>query len=215
MKRRVLVVVAVWLCIAVAWAWYRNNSGLGTVDAAQELVDRSSGSWWAVGAFLTVSVLRPFVFFPATLLTVAAGLLFGPFFGVLVAATGANASAMVGHTIGSAFVGDVERDGRITAWRARMTANGFESVLLMRLVFLPYDLVNYASGYLGVRRSQFLTATAIGSLPGTVSFVLLGASVGSLTGESLSINRWALVASITLILASLLVSRGLRRRSPP
>ena len=47
----------------------------------------------------------------------------------------------------------------------------------MRLLFLPYDLVNYVCGALRITWSSFLLATALGSLPGTVSFVLLGASL--------------------------------------
>jgi uncharacterized membrane protein YdjX (TVP38/TMEM64 family) len=212
-RRRIAIVSLTWSVVAGAWFWYRWASGLGTTDAAQQLVDRTSGAWWAVAAFLLVSILRPFVLFPATLLTMAAGLLFGPVAGVVVAAAGANASAMVGHTVGSAFTADVERDGRLAGWRSALRSNSFESILLMRLVFLPYDLVNYAAGYLGVARVPFLAATAIGSLPGTVSFVLLGASLSNLADGTAGIEMRTLVASIVLIVASIVVARLLRRRT--
>jgi uncharacterized membrane protein YdjX (TVP38/TMEM64 family) len=212
-RNRIVVVAAVWAAIAGAWFWYRWASGLGTTQAVQEIVDAASGSWWAVAAFLVLSVARPFVLLPATLLTMAAGLLFGPVAGVAVASVGANASAMVGHSIGAVFVSEVEQDGRISRWRTRMSTNSFESVLLMRLVFLPYDLVNYAAGYLEVRRWPFITATAIGSLPGTVSFVLLGASLTSLAEGAGGIDRYALLASVLLILASIILSHVLRRRT--
>jgi uncharacterized membrane protein YdjX (TVP38/TMEM64 family) len=212
-RYRVMSVVATWAVIAGAWFWFRRTSGLSTTEAIQEAVDSASGAWWAVAGFLLLSVVRPFVLVPATLLTMAAGLLFGPVAGVAVAAAGANASALVGHAVGGAFIGEVERDGRISRWRTRLATNSFESVLLMRLIFLPYDLVNYAAGYLRVRRWPFLAATAIGSLPGTVSFVLLGASLTDLADGAGGIDRRAVLASVILIVASIAVSKVVRRRT--
>jgi uncharacterized membrane protein YdjX (TVP38/TMEM64 family) len=213
-RRRITVVAAAWLAVGASWIAYRRSSGLGATDAAQQLVDAASGAWWAVLAFLVLSVLRPFVLFPATLLTVAAGLLFGPWWGIAVAAVGANASAMVGYGVGGAFTADVERDGRIAGWRHRLRANSFESVLLMRLLFLPYDLVNYTAGFLRIRWRPFLAATAIGSLPGTASFVLLGASLTRLDEGVGGIDRTTLTISVLLIVASIALSRILRRRQP-
>lgn len=203
-----------WATLAGAWIVYRWDSGLGTTDAVQKLVAALNDAWWSIPAFLFLSVARPFVLVPATLITIAAGLLYGPVLGVAVAAVGANASALVGHGVGSAFIGEAERGGLIARWRGRVQRNSFEAVLLMRLVFLPYDLVNYAAGYLGIRRWAFLAATAIGSLPGTVSFVLLGASLTDLTTGVGGIDRAALVASIVLIIASLVLARLLRHHTP-
>ena len=83
----------------------------------------------------------------------------------------------------------------------------------MRLLFLPFDLVNYGCGALGVQRRPFLLATALGSLPGTVSFVLLGASLDRLDKGIDGLDRGALVASIALIVGSLILSLALRRRT--
>ncbi|MDZ7678834.1 MAG: VTT domain-containing protein [Acidimicrobiales bacterium] len=213
-RRRLAGLVAAWLTIVIAWFAYRWSSGLGTTAAAQELVESIRGAWWSVPAFLLLSLARPFVLVPATLITVAAGLLYGPVAGVVIAAAGANGSALIGHAVGRSFIGDVERAGLVATWRGRLRRNSFEAVLLMRLIFLPYDLVNYAAGYLGVRRWSFLAATAIGSLPGTVSFVLLGASLSDLTTGVGGIDRTALVVSVVLILASIAASRLLRRRAP-
>lgn len=213
-RRRLAGLAAAWLAIVIAWLSYRWSSGLGTTAAIQELVESIRGAWWSVPAFLLLSLARPFVLVPATLITVAAGLLYGPVAGVVIAAAGANASAMIGHAVGGSFIGDVERTGMVATWRGRMRRNSFEAVLLMRLIFLPYDLVNYAAGYLGVRRWSFLAATAIGSLPGTVSFVLLGASLSDLTTGVGGIDRTSLVVSVVLILASIAASRLLRRRAP-
>ncbi len=76
-----------------------------------------------------------------------------------------------------------------------MRDNSFETVLIMRLLFLPYDLVNYASGILRLRWLPFLLATALGSLPGTVSFVLLGASIDTVDDGLGGVDPAILVAA--------------------
>ncbi len=197
-----------------AWFWWRRSSGLGVVAAAQELVDAASGSWWAVFAFVLAAVVRPFLLLPASILTVAMGLVFGPVVGLGVAVLALNVSALVGYGLGGAFAGDIERDTRLNAWGRRLRDNSFEAVLVMRLVFLPYDVVNYFAGYLRIRWWPFIIATNIGSLPGTTSFVLLGASITRLEDGISGIDPRMLVASVVLILGSLAVSRAVKRRGP-
>ncbi|HSL58397.1 MAG TPA: VTT domain-containing protein [Acidimicrobiales bacterium] len=213
---RRIAVIAVWAAILVGWRAYLSSTGEGVVESAQRFVDAVGGAWWGVLAYLAVYLVRPLVLFPATLLTIAGGLLFGPVGGVAVVIVGANASALVaygvGRMLGRAPSGDGEVDSLAARWAGRMRTSSFETVLLMRLLFLPYDLVNYLSGVLRVRWVPFLLATAIGSLPGTVSFVLLGASIEQLDEGLGGISPTTLVASVVLIVASLVVARVLRAR---
>ena len=207
------VVVAVWAVVLVGWFVYRSRSGLGPIDAAQSLVESARGSWWAIFAFVLASVVRPFLLLPASILTVAMGIVFGPFVGLAVAVLGAGAAAVLGYVIGGALAPEVVRDGRIAAWTARMRSRSFETVLVLRLMFLPYDIVNYAAGYLRIRWWPFLAATAIGSLPGTIAFVLLGASITDLGQGLAGIDPVTLVVSVVLIGAGLVTAQLVRRRT--
>ena len=96
-----------------------------------------------------------------------------------------------------------------------MRENSFETILLMRLIFLPYDLVSFFSGFLKISWIPFLLGTAIGSIVGTISFVLLGTSYGTLddllNGE-VQADPVILGISIALILSSIGVSRLLKNR---
>ena len=215
--RRLAIVVVAWVVVLVLWFVYQHRSGFGPAGATQRLVEAARGSWWAIAAFVLVSIVRPLVLFPATLVTAAAGMLFGPVVGILIAVAAANASALVGYSIGRFMrpAGDGERtDTHLASWTSRLRRNSFEAVLLMRLLFLPYDLVNYGCGLLKVGRRAFLTATAIGSLPGTVAFTLLGASLTRIDHGIHGVDRRTLVASAGLIAGSLLISRLVRRRAP-
>jgi len=173
-------------------------------------------------AYIGVYLARPVVLFPASILTVVGGLLFGPVAGVLVVVVAANASAMLAYGIGRLLgrapgrddSADEAEQSLARRWSGRMRDNSFETVLIMRLLFLPYDLVNYLSGILRLAWLPFLVATALGSLPGTVSFVLLGASLDDLDDGLGGIDPVTLGASLTIFVVSLLVARLLRRRQP-
>ena len=95
-----------------------------------------------------------------------------------------------------------------------MRRHSFETVLVMRLLFLPFDAVNYLAGVLRLRWPPFLLATALGSLPGTVSFVLLGASLERVDEGIGGIDPAALIAGVAIFVVSLVLARLLRRREP-
>lgn len=214
---RVAFAITMWAVLAGCWWWYQRHTGRGSIATAQSMIDRARGAWWALFAYLAVSLVRPLVFFPATLLTVAAGILFGPVVGIAVAAVAANLSAALGYTIGHRLRGTgngVAGSGTLAGWAERLRANTFEAVLLTRLLFLPYDAVNYACGLLRVRATPFIAATAIGTLPGTVAFVLVGSSITRIDDGLAGVSRTTLLISVALIAASITLSRLVRRRSP-
>nr|MBA2344559.1 hypothetical protein [Rubrobacter sp.] len=92
--------------------------------------------------------------------------------------------------------------------------NGFETVLLMCLVYAPLDLVGMMAGFLRIRWKSFALATALGLIPATLSWVLFGASIETdLTGGRPEINPLMLLASLVLLAGSLSLSRYLRRRN--
>ncbi|MCA9873114.1 MAG: TVP38/TMEM64 family protein [Anaerolineales bacterium] len=214
-----LLALIFWLALLGAYAWYVRSHNLTLSSAAENLALWLTGSAWGPLLYIVVYWIRPLIFFPATLLTVLGGFLFGPI-GILYTIIGANGSALVAFMVGYFFgqgvlEGDEESSSLMQRYAARMRANSFETVLIMRLIFLPYDLVNYAAGFLRIHWLPFLLATAVGSIPGTISFVLLGASFGTLdellAGE-LQINPPALIASVVLIVVSIAASRLLKRR---
>jgi uncharacterized membrane protein YdjX (TVP38/TMEM64 family) len=62
-----------------------------------------------------------------------------------------------------------------------VAAGGFKIVLLTRLSPLfPFTLLNYAFGLTKVRFRDYVLASGIGMLPGTVMYVYLGSTVKEL-----------------------------------
>ena len=207
-----------WVIVLGAYTIYARQNNFTLSDSLHAIVGFLTGSFYGPLLFVVLYTIRPLLFFPSTLLTLLGGFLFGPL-GILYTVLGGNASAMFAYGIGRYFGQDVlddeENSGLIQKYTKRMRENSFETVLIMRLLLLPYDLVNYAAGFLKIHWQAFLVATAIGSLPGTISVVLLGSSFGTLeelmAGE-VQLNPITLVISVVLILGSIGLSRVVKRR---
>lgn len=205
-----------WAVLLGGYQLYAWRAGLTPLAAIRELADFVAASpvGWLV--FIGVYALRPLVLFPATLLTISAGFVFGPVLGVILTIFGANASAMAAYLIGRFFGGEVieaKGEGFVARYTRRLRENSFETILVMRFIFLPFDLVNYTAGFLKIRPLPFLLATALGSLPATLSFVLFGASIGrdALAGTP-DLDLRILGASAALFITSLALSRYFKHR---
>lgn len=207
------VVWAAGVAGVIVWAL---AAGIGAGEAATRLVDAIQGSAWGPVAFVAVYLLRPLLFFSAAVLTVAGGFLFGAAGGVALVVLAANGSAMVAYGLARWFgagVGDqADPSGRLARWTARLRHRSFESVISMRLLHLPYDLVSYLAGAVRIHPGAFLLGTAIGSLPATVAFVLFGASLESFDGGVPAIDGPVLIASGILLATGLALSHIMRRR---
>ncbi len=207
---------AFWLILIGSYAFYIISNDLTLREALQQPIDFMRSSPLAPLIYVGIYTLRPVVLFPATLLTLAGGALFGAVWGIVYTIIGANLGATLAYFIGyffgqNALEADSEDTGRLQRWIGKMRSNSFETVLTMRFIFLPYDLVNYLAGFLRINYGAFILATILGSLPGTLSFVLLGASTG-LNAEGGGFNPWVLVASVVIFVASLGLSRLLKRQ---
>ena len=202
--------------LAVGWVVWLRESGTTPTAATQSLVDELRGSAWAAPAYVAAYALRPLVLFPASLLTIAAGVLFGPVWGLALTLPAANLSAMVAYALGRVLGRPPPAEEEIAAtlaarWSARLRQRSFATVLVMRLALLPYDVVNYLCGFLRIAPWPFLAATAIGSLPATVAFVLAGASVERVDAGASGLDARVLIAAAALFVASLAVARVLHR----
>jgi uncharacterized membrane protein YdjX (TVP38/TMEM64 family) len=213
-----LLALLFWGALVGGYYLYANANDLTLADSLQLIVDFLTASLLGPLFYMVIYALRPLIFFPATVLTLLGGFLFGPI-GILWTIIGSNASAMVAYGVGRYFGRGVLDDDANTSviqkYTQRMRQNSFETVLIMRLLFLPYDLVNYAAGFLKIRWQPFILATAIGSIPGTISFVLFGGSFGTLAelvAGDVQVNPVTLILSIALIVVSIGLSRLIKRR---
>ncbi len=138
----------------------------------------------AVLSFAGVYVAAVAMSFPgAALLTITGGVLFGAVIGSIAAVIGATVGATLLFLIASSAFGSVlaRRAGkRATKVAEGFRADAFSYLLFLRLVpIFPFWLVNLAAALVGVKIATFVSATAIGIVPGTVAYAVLGAGLDS------------------------------------
>ena len=138
-------------------------------------------------AFIASYVVATILFVPGSLLTLAAGAIFGLAQGTALVSfasvSGATLAFLVGRTLArEAIERKINRMPRFNALDKALHRNGFLVVLLTRLSpFFPFNLLNYAYGLTSVSIRSYLVASWIGMLPGTVLYVYVGSLVTSLT----------------------------------
>ncbi|GFG76045.1 TVP38/TMEM64 family protein [Mycobacterium botniense] len=143
----------------------------------------SAGPWFPL-AFLTAHIVVTVLPFPRTAFTLAAGLLFGPLLGVVLAVAASTASALIALLLVRAAgwqLSRLVRHAAVQSVDARLRDRGWPAILSLRLIpAVPFSVLNYAAGASAVRVLPYLLATLAGVTPGTVAVVILG---DALTGR--------------------------------
>lgn len=218
-----LVAAAIWLTLAGSFLAYSLLTGSSPTQTLRALVDTLRTPFGPL-LYILIYTLRPLAFFSAIVVTLLGGAIWGPLWGTLYVVIGSNMSATLAYAFGRAFGQGMLPEGQqgasgnaISRYAERLRANAFSTVLVMRLIYLPYDLVNYLAGFLRVPYRAYILASILGSLPGTLTFVLAGASLNIddiFAGRFAisAINPWTLLLSVVLFVAGLLISRLLQKR---
>jgi uncharacterized membrane protein YdjX (TVP38/TMEM64 family) len=217
-----LVAAAIWLTLVGGFLAYSAISGRSPTEALYDLVELLRTPIGPL-VYILIYTLRPLAFFSAIVVTMLGGAIWGPLWGALFVVIGSNMSASLAYGFGRVFgQGALPEDaantqGVVAQYADRMRRSAFTTILIMRLIYLPYDLVNYLAGFLRIAYRPFILATILGSLPGTATFVLAGAAINidDIFAGNFSVsvfNPWTLLASAVLFVGGIVVSRVLRKR---
>ena len=170
-------------------------------DFSVAAIEEAIRSWgaWSIAASIGLMILHSFAPFPAELLAIANGMLFGPVWGVVITWTGAMLGAILAfglaRALGRPFVETLvaRRDWqRMDEWAA---SQGGRMVLVGRLIpVISFNLINFSAGLTRISWWTFIWATGIGILPITILAVVLGDRIDSMTWELWLIGLAAVLA---------------------
>lgn len=117
-------------------------------------------------------------------MTLAGGLLFGPWLGAALAVGGATLGACALFLAARSALAPLvagRAAGLLDKVRPGLERDGFFYLLTLRLVpVVPFWLANLAPALLGMPFGAYAAATAIGILPGTAVFAGIGAGLGDI-----------------------------------
>lgn len=188
---------------------YENQSlGERPMAIAQSLLQQGLiwiadlGVWGAI-AFIMLYAVATVSFFPGSLLTLGAGVVFGVVLGsiyvFLGAVIGSTAAFLIGRYLARDWVAQkIATNHKFQAIDQAVGKAGLKIVILTRLSPLfPFILLNYAYGITQVSLKDYAIGS-LGMIPGTVTYVYLGSLAGSLakigtqTQSSNPLLQWAM-----------------------
>lgn len=211
--------LAVALLVALVWGG-RELASL--VPRFTEWVD-GLGPWGPV-AFVAGYALAVVGFVPGSILTIAAGAIFGVRVGVLVVLAGATLGSTLAFLLARSVAREnvarrIEGDPRFAAIDRAIGREGLRIVFLLRLspVF-PFNLMNYALGLTRIGLRDYVVAS-LGMIPGTLLYVYSGAVAGEVaalagaTAPARGAAHYAVVALgfLATIVVTWIVTRLARR----
>lgn len=157
-----------------------------------------------MGVFAGLYVFACVFFIPGSLLTLGAGAIYGVVIGSLLVSVssilGATAAFLVGRYVARSWIAKkIDGNARFSAIDNAVADEGWKIVGLTRLSpIFSFNLLNYAYGLTRVTFREYVLASWIGMMPGTVMYVYLGslagdlASIGAETERATTPGEWAL-----------------------
>jgi len=169
------------------------------------------GPLFFYGTYLITSI----VLFPASLLSTASGVVWGPLLGTFYTVTAATLAStapfFISRIFGRECILNMTQQNRMGKADLFLSKNGFVTIVLLRLIpFFPWDVVNYFAGICGFRFRDYILGTIIGIIPASFTYNLIGASLG----KPLDPIRIAMItATVILTIATTLLYLKFGKRS--
>jgi uncharacterized membrane protein YdjX (TVP38/TMEM64 family) len=183
---------------------------------------------WGQLLFVVIYVAATVLLIPGSALGLGAGAMFGVLRGSLLVSLASTLGATCAFLLGRYLARDwvskkIEGNPAFSVIDQAVARQGGKIVLLTRLspVF-PFTLLNYAFGLTRVSLRDYVLASWIGMLPGTVMYVYLGSLArAGVAARQRTPSEWALyavglLATITVaLIATRIARRALAKRSTP
>ncbi|MCM2306695.1 MAG: TVP38/TMEM64 family protein [Sulfuritalea sp.] len=187
------------------WLWPAEFSfdGENTIEGMVARI-RSWGPWAALGS-IVLMVMHSFLPFPAEIITLANGMVFGPLWGTVITWVGAMLGAIgtfaLVRLLGRPFVHRMLSESQLRRLAEWSSTKGGMALLMGRLIpLVAFNLLNYSAALTEISWWTFIWATGLGILPLTILLNVFGDSILTLAYSfwiwlplgALAILGWAL-----------------------
>lgn len=211
MKRVGRWLLVIGLLAVVIGGWWQHRSTVNPTALRAWITQFGAAAplmYVALYAGNTVTLLPPI-----GILSLTAGLAFGPMIGFLAimagATIGTSLTFLISRRLGRGFV-EKRLKGKFKSLDEALERRGFATVLFFRVVpIVPYEALNYVSGLSNIRFRDYAAATFLGLLP--------GAAVAAFFGDSLtqpfSAKFITAIAAMVMMIAIPTIYLKVRRRT--
>ncbi|ERT06489.1 hypothetical protein M595_3578 [Lyngbya aestuarii BL J] len=184
----ILLGIGVTMLIILAGKLFNLSDSFSSIqDYLRETLDWIANlGYWGPVAFIVVYILATVLFLPGSILTLGAGAIFGIFTGSIYVSIGSVAGAtcafLVGRYLARGWVAKkIAGNQKFKAIDEAVAREGWKIVGLTRLSpIFPFNLLNYSFGLTKVSLRDYVVASWIGMIPGTIMYVYIGSLAGEL-----------------------------------
>lgn len=166
--------------------------------------------------YMAIYAVAPTLFLPGLPITLAGGILFGPFYGVIYSIIGATIGATLAFVVARYVAGNwIISKLKGPKWKRlhdQVRRHGWKAVAFTRLIPLfPFNLLNYAFGLTPIPITHYIITSFFCMLPACIAYVVFSSSLLDVLSGRFS---WEFVLGILLIILVSLIPIWLKRRRP-
>lgn len=187
-KEKLFKITALILIILVSILVYLNTKKIENfIVQNQEL---------SIIIYIIIWIILPIFLFPVSILAFIGGAMFGLILGTIYTMIGAMINIILMYYIGK-FLSLEKLKIKIE--------DSFMAVLILRFIpLVPYNALNYACGFLKIGLKNYILASFVGIIPGTIILINLGENV--LNFDSKEFNL-----AVFYLLLLTIISLGLKK----
>ncbi len=155
-----------------------------TLSSSLQWIDKLGTGGYII--FIFIYILASVLIIPGSLLTLGAGAIFGVIKGSILVSVGSTLAATTAFLIGRYLTrgwvaGQIEKYPKFKAIDEAVAKEGWKIIGLTRLSpIFPFVFLNYAFGITKVSVRDYILASWIGMMPGTLMYVYIGSLIGDI-----------------------------------
>lgn len=209
-KRGLYKILALVLVVTVIFLAARQLGLLAKLEDIKLLQEWFQGlGFVGYAAYLVIYIFAAVFMFPASSITIAAGIVFGPVIGAILSLIGATIGAAVAFIIARYVARDtiLNKFGSNPLFEkidSGFKENGTSFLILTRLVpIFPYNIQNYAYGITPLSLSTFVLVSLITMAPGAAIYAFMAGEIAA-NGFSMKLMYQLAAAGVILFVVSLI-----------
>jgi uncharacterized membrane protein YdjX (TVP38/TMEM64 family) len=181
MRSRITVVAIALVCIIATIVGIYLLGGINQQEL--QLWLQKMGVWAPI-LYILIYSIATICILPSTPLNLSGGAIFGSVWGTVWTSIAAILAAVLSfafsRTIGRNFV-EKKLAGKWQSIDREMHQGGFFYMFAIRLLpLIPYGMVNFAAGLTSIKFRDYFLGTFLGTVPGILPFVMMGAGLTAL-----------------------------------
>jgi uncharacterized membrane protein YdjX (TVP38/TMEM64 family) len=157
---------------------------LGGIDRAELQLWLHQMGGWAPILYILIYSIATICILPSTPLNLTGGAIFGSVWGTVWTSVAAILAAVLSfafsRTVGRKLV-EQKFAGKWASLDREIDRGGFFYMFAIRLLpLIPYGLVNFTAGLTSIKFRDYFFGTLLGTVPGILPFVMMGAGLTAL-----------------------------------